>query len=198
MQFYYTHTFFFTVLSISMLSISAEDDAECRNNTKTEAKAIVPLQQGSLLDVSEFTQIYPSAIDKKGNIQTEPILFKITKKGNGSKAAKGEMVTVHYTGCLPQDIISTKIMIAQAKIAQNNRIKVGVKFDSSIDRGQTFKFKLGTGMVIPGWDTMVADMKIGEKRIVILPANQAYGPRAQGTIPANATLIFEIELIAAS
>ena len=75
---------------------------------------------------------------------------------------------------------------------------VGPKFDSSYDRNQTFKFKLGMRQVISGWDKMLATMKPGEKRIVVLPAKEAYGTRATGNIAANSTLIFEIEFISAA
>ncbi|MBP6869480.1 FKBP-type peptidyl-prolyl cis-trans isomerase [Candidatus Babeliales bacterium] len=159
-------------------------------------KVVTQLQQGDMLKISEFTELYPSPLDKSGNVQVDPILSKITRQGTGPKALIGEMMTVHYTGCLPAKMDSTKNMVIRSKI--ENSIKVGAQFDSSVKRGQPFQFKLGAKQVIPGWDFILAQMKVGEKRIVILPANQAYGARATGSIPANSTLIFEIELIKAS
>ncbi len=94
--------------------------------------------------------------------------------GTGAEAMAGKSVTVHYTGTL-QD---------------------GTKFDSSVDRNQSFSFTLGAGQVIPGWDEGVAGMKVGGKRKLVVPPNLAYG--AQGyppVIPANATLTFDIELL---
>ncbi len=92
---------------------------------------------------------------------------------------KGDTAVVHYTGWL------------------DNKGKQGAKFDSSVDRKTPFTFKVGVGQVIQGWDEMVLAMKIGEKRRVTIPSHLAYGLRgAGGIIPPNATLIFEIELIA--
>lgn len=92
----------------------------------------------------------------------------------------GKVVTVHYTGWL----------YAPEKADQK-----GTKFDSSVDRGQKFQFVLGVGHVIKGWDEGVADMKVGEKRLLIIPPQLGYGARGAGKIiPGNATLVFEVEL----
>ena len=102
-----------------------------------------------------------------------------TTVGTGDEAARGKKVTVHYTGWL-----------------YNNGEK-GKKFDSSVDRGEPFSFNLGAGQVIPGWDQGVAGMKVGGKRTLIIPASLGYGARgAGGVIPPNATLVFEVELLA--
>ena len=101
-----------------------------------------------------------------------------TTIGTGDEATRGKKVTVHYTGWL-----------------YNNGEK-GKKFDSSVDRGEPFTFNLGAGQVIPGWDQGVAGMKVGGKRTLIIPADLAYGSRgAGGVIPANATLMFDVELL---
>ncbi|GAB4292593.1 MAG: FKBP-type peptidyl-prolyl cis-trans isomerase [Thiohalomonadaceae bacterium] len=96
-------------------------------------------------------------------------------EGNGETAQAGQMVTVHYTGWLEN----------------------GQKFDSSKDRNDPFRFKLGAGQVIRGWDEGVTGMKIGGTRKLTIPANLGYGARgAGGVIPPNATLIFDVELLA--
>ena len=94
--------------------------------------------------------------------------------GDGAEATPGKTVSVHYTGTLTN----------------------GKKFDSSLDRGQPFKFPLGAGRVIKGWDQGVAGMKVGGKRKLTIPPHLGYGPRgAGGIIPPNATLVFEVELL---
>ena len=100
-----------------------------------------------------------------------------TQPGTGAEARKGQTVTVHYTGWLYQNG------------------QQGAKFDSSRDRNDPFRFALGAGMVIRGWDEGVAGMKVGGKRQLIIPADLGYGATGGGTIPPNATLIFEVELL---
>ena len=100
--------------------------------------------------------------------------YEDTVVGTGAEAVKGKPVQVHYTGTLEN----------------------GKKFDSSKDRGKPFAFKLGGGQVIKGWDEGVAGMKIGGTRKLVIPGNLAYGGQGiPGTIPANATLHFEVELL---
>lgn len=101
-----------------------------------------------------------------------------TVVGTGKEATTGKSVEVHYTGWLYEDG------------------KKGKKFDSSVDRGTPFKFNLGSGQVIRGWDEGVVGMKEGGKRTLIIPAELGYGTRgAAGVIPPNATLMFDVELI---
>lgn len=97
--------------------------------------------------------------------------------GNGASPKRGQTVTVHYTGWLPD----------------------GTKFDSSVDRNEPFSFALGTGQVIQGWDQGVAGMRVGDKARLTIPPELAYGARGYpGAIPPNATLIFEVELLSIS
>lgn len=94
--------------------------------------------------------------------------------GSGAEAVAGKRVTVHYVGTLTN----------------------GSKFDSSRDRGQGFTFKLGVGQVISGWDQGVAGMKIGGVRKLTIPPELGYGARGfPPVIPANSTLLFEVELL---
>lgn len=95
--------------------------------------------------------------------------------GKGSEAVAFSVIDVHYTG----------------------RLSDGKKFDSSIDRGEPIRFTLGAGQVIPGWDLGIRGMKPGGKRVLTIPPELAYGERgAGGVIPPNATLVFEVELVA--
>ncbi len=99
--------------------------------------------------------------------------------GTGDEAVKGATVEVHYTGWLYE------------KGAR------GQKFDSSRDRNQPFRFPLGGGRVIKGWDEGVAGMKVGGKRELIIPPELGYGAQGAGggAIPPNATLNFDVELL---
>ena len=99
--------------------------------------------------------------------------------GAGDEAQAGKKVKVHYTGWL---------------FYGGER---GKKFDSSKDRGEPFEFALGAGQVIKGWDEGVQGMRVGGTRVLTIPPGLAYGARgAGGVIPPNATLIFEVELLA--
>ncbi len=110
------------------------------------------------------------------------LMITTTQTGSGAAAAAGNAVSVHYTGWLYEPE------------SEGGR---GSKFDSSVDRGQPFGFALGAGRVIAGWDEGVAGMLIGEKRELIIPPDLAYGSRgAGGVIPPDATLLFEVELLA--
>lgn len=155
-----------TYMICSILLMSHASIFPKPNTSHTTQKSTKMLKQGDKLDLSTYTTL------------SNGIQFKIIQKGSTSQPLRGEKVTVDYTGWLLE-----------------GKDHVGTKFDSSVDRGQKFQFPVGLGHVITGWDIMVADMKIGEKRIVILPPAYAYGSRGAGNvIKPNSTLIFEIEL----
>jgi len=102
------------------------------------------------------------------------IYYIIQRQGTGNQPARGNNVSVHYTG----------------------RLLNGTVFDSSANRGRPIEFAAGTGRVIQGWDEIVLQMRAGEKRLVIIPPELGYGDRAVGgVIPANSFLVFEMELI---
>jgi len=116
-----------------------------------------------------------------GKTMTTPSGLQITDTaiGTGPKPKPGQICVMHYTGWLYE-----------------NGAK-GKKFDSSVDRGQPFEFKIAAGQVIRGWDEGVATMAVGGKRTLIIPPNLGYGSRgAGGVIPPNATLMFDVELLA--
>jgi FKBP-type peptidyl-prolyl cis-trans isomerase FkpA len=93
--------------------------------------------------------------------------------GTGATAVAGDNVTVNYIGTFTN----------------------GTKFDSSYDRNQHYTFRLGVGAVIAGWDQGVVGMRVGGKRRLTIPPNLAYGNQANGPIPANSTLRFDIDLL---
>lgn len=101
--------------------------------------------------------------------------------GSGAVATSGKDVAVHYTGWLYDD---------------KSPDQRGTKFDSSVDRGEPLVFLLGAGRVIRGWDEGVAGMRVGGKRLLLIPPEYGYGRKgAGGVIPANASLVFEVELL---
>jgi peptidylprolyl isomerase len=122
----------------------------------------------------------PAIAQTAGATVTTPSGLKITdsKVGTGASPKTGQTCVMHYTGWLYE-----------------NGAK-GKKFDSSVDRGQPFEFKIGMQQVIAGWDEGVSTMKVGGKRTLIIPPALGYGSRgAGGVIPPNATLIFDVELL---
>src|SRR2546421_8256516 len=124
-----------------------------------------------------LSQFSLSAQEKKGKevVTKSGLKYEDLKVGDGQEAKKDDVVSVHYTG----------------------RLTDGKKFDSSLDRDQPFEFQLGAGKVIKGWDEGVAGMKVGGKRKLTIPPELAYGKRGAGrAIPPDATLVFEVELLA--
>ncbi len=103
------------------------------------------------------------------------LIYTDTVVGEGDSPSTGQLVTVHYRGTLEN----------------------GTEFDSSYRRNQPFTFQIGVGQVIKGWDEGVASMRVGGKRTLVIPPDLGYGSRgAGGVIPPNATLNFEVELLA--
>jgi FKBP-type peptidyl-prolyl cis-trans isomerase len=94
--------------------------------------------------------------------------------GTGQEAATGDMVAVHYVG----------------------KLQNGTEFDNSVKRGAPIEFTLGSGQVIAGWEEGIAGMKVGGERTLVIPPEKAYGEQGIGPIPPNATLVFQVELVA--
>jgi peptidylprolyl isomerase len=121
--------------------------------------------------MNEIAARWPDAVKD----EETGIYYVIKTEGTGSKPASGKKIEVHYTGMFMD----------------------GRTFDSSRDRKETFKFNVGSRQVIPGWDASLLDMKKGERRIIILPPDMAYGSRGAGNglIPPDSWLVFDVELI---
>ncbi len=118
-----------------------------------------------------------ASVEAVASPSADSLQIKDLEVGQGAEAVVGQAVTVHYTGKLTD----------------------GTKFDSSLDRDQPFRFVLGAGQVIRGWDKGIVGMRVGGKRRLTIPAELAYGDRGvPGVIPKNATLVFEVELLGVS
>ena len=126
-------------------------------------------------DKNPNQSVQAQKINNNDNNKTMELEIKTTQEGTGERQVKiGDTISVHYTGKLTD----------------------GTKFDSSVDRGVPFEFTVGQGMVIQGWEQGFLGAKVGEKRTLTIPAEMGYGARAVGSIPANSTLIFDVELVA--
>jgi len=118
---------------------------------------------------------YPGILSQN-KVQSTPsgLRYVDVVEGTGAQAGAGQTVTVHYTGFLMDS----------------------TKFDSSVDRGEPFQFRLGAGQVIKGWDQGVLGMKVGGKRKLIIPSQLGYGDRGiPRVIPPGAQLVFDVELL---
>jgi FKBP-type peptidyl-prolyl cis-trans isomerase FkpA len=129
-----------------------------------------------LFSTSEGRSAGPSAPSRMhATVSSTGLTIEDTRLGQGAPAAPGHVLKVHYTGWLAG----------------------GRKFDSSRDREQAFEFSLAEGEVIPGWHEGVQGMKVGGQRRLVVPPHLGYGEQgADGTVPPNATLVFDLELLA--
>lgn len=157
------------VLLIVAQVTGSRDSAIAANLIETETAPVVQVAQAA--DLKPMTT--PNAENKETVTTASGLKYTEVVEGTGETPQNGQVVTVHYTGTLTD----------------------GTKFDSSRDRGQPFKFKIGVGQVIKGWDEGVGTMKVGGRRMLEIPAELGYGSRGIGPIPPNSTLLFDVELL---
>ena len=146
-----------------------EDTSEVLSTAlNDEQAALVVNSEGGDAALAEAIDEGSSASGRIERLIIDDIVF-----GQGEEVTVGDQATVHYIGTL-----------------QN-----GQQFDNSYVRGEPFTFTLGEGRVIPGWEEGVKGMKVGGQRVLVVPSELAYGSKGAGPIPANATLVFAIELL---
>ncbi|MEK7462066.1 MAG: FKBP-type peptidyl-prolyl cis-trans isomerase [Patescibacteria group bacterium] len=140
-----------------------------RQNAAVADSEVVVVAAGE--ETAKRTEAITQAADSNGVVKS--MIIEDIKKGEGAEVKAGDNVSVHYIGTL-----------------QN-----GTEFDNSRKRGEPFTFTVGGGQVIKGWEEGLIGMKVGGQRILVIPPEKAYGVNGVGPIPANATLVFAIELI---
>lgn len=136
-----------------------------------QAASIIVIEDGVEPDVQAQANAVAAAMDENGNLRK--IVVDEVVLGTGPELTTGDTAVVHYVG----------------------RLQNGQEFDNSNKRGEPFTFTIGTGQVIAGWDEGLLGMKVGGQRILVIPAEKAYGSRGAGPIPPNATLVFAVELL---
>ena len=163
------------VLSLMAFAGCGDDKEEPASATSTPEAAATPAGTYTPGEISKDLKKEPEVPQPEGTPPTELVVEDIVK-GDGKKAKSGDKIAVQYTGV---------------------SFSTGEKFDASWDRGaQPFEFGLGAGQVIPGWDQGVAGMRVGGRRLLVIPPDLGYG--AQGSPPViapNETLLFVVDLV---
>jgi peptidylprolyl isomerase len=157
---------------------SDKPDSTSRSDKPTAQSGSAAIASPSLTAAARPPAVVAAISGAKMLSTANGVKYQDSVVGAGSVAATGQTVSVHYTGWLMEGG------------------KLGRKFDSSIERGQAFKFPLGSGRVIKGWDEGIVGMKVGGTRVLTIPPELAYGARGAGAvIPPGATLVFEVKLL---
>lgn len=169
---------YFIIIGILLVLVVGGGIYAVASNSSAKTQS-TPLPQPSISDtIQESATPLPSpqaVATSSGKIITMDNGLQIQDEvvGTGAEAVAGKKVTVNYVGTLID----------------------GTKFDSSYDHGTPFSFNIGAGEVIVGWDQGLSGMKVGGKRKLVIPPSLGYGSQAVGPIPANSTLVFEVELL---
>lgn len=157
-------------LALYLINVETSVLTSATSDTQLAQTAVVTVG-GKGDDKTELRNALLEGTNKNGTV--EKLIIDDVVIGGGTEAKTGDTVSVHYVGTLPN----------------------GQEFDSSVKRGEPFAFTLGEGRVIKGWEEGVVGMKIGGKRILVIPSDLAYGDQGYGPIPPKATLVFSIELL---
>lgn len=160
------------LMAVALLLLRVDTNTSSLSMVEDESQtaSVVSVSDEGDSDVA-LTNSIKESLDASGNIDT--MIIDDVVVGEGDEVVAGDTVSVHYIGTL-QD---------------------GQQFDNSYTKGTPFSFTIGEGRVIKGWEQGLVGMKVGGQRILVIPAELAYGANAIGPIPANSTLVFAIELI---
>ena len=168
-------TIIFIILAVAVLFLASKylpnilsSDSADEPTVAAEAVAEESAMETSETNIQEVANMEAQTIKQDNGLEITTL-----KAGTGEGAVVGNSVTVHYVGTLTN----------------------GAKFDSSRDRNQPFTVVLGQNRVIPGWEQGLLGIKAGELRKLVIPSDLAYGPQELPGIPANSTLVFEIEAL---
>lgn len=162
------------LVAIVLISVAGDDDDEAAVLQPTPVATIAAPTPTLPAQTPGTPPASPPAVDGDVVATGTGLQYIDVVAGTGGLPANGDRVVVNYTGWLQSD---------------------GTMFDSSVDNPEPFAFILGTGSVIPGWDEGVLTMQKGGQRRLIIPPELAYGSAGQGSIPPNATLVFDVTLI---
>jgi hypothetical protein len=156
-------------------TVAAQQRSEARHAKQKRTRVIAAVIVVALVAGAAAYIFVPGLPGRAGAEVTTGSGLKYTDLvvGTGPSPRAGQTAVVHYTGTLTD----------------------GTKFDSSVDKGQPYSFPLGRGQVIKGWDEGIATMKVGGKRKLVVPPVLGYGPMPRPNIPANSTLLFDVELL---
>jgi FKBP-type peptidyl-prolyl cis-trans isomerase len=163
----------FAIVTALIAGCGAEKKQESKPASEPQAAPAAQAAQPAAQPPQEATRAQTTGKASDTVKTSTGLKYIVLKKGSGQTPKAGQIVKAHYTG----------------------KFLDGKVFDSSIPRGEPIAFPVGKGHVIKGWDEAILTMSKGEKRILIIPPQLAYGPDGMGPIPPNATLIFEVELV---
>ncbi|GAA4312700.1 FKBP-type peptidyl-prolyl cis-trans isomerase [Nibribacter koreensis] len=156
-------------LCLVMTLLSCKDDTNPYDNFDAAAQAEFEDKQ-----IKAYLQEFMGLTEKDYTRTASGLYYVVKTAGNGVKPVNGQEVEMHYVGRFVSD---------------------SQKFDSSYDRAKTFKFILGIGKVIKGWDEGVLLMSKGEKGLLLIPSHLGYGRYGSGSVPGNTPIMFDVELL---
>jgi peptidylprolyl isomerase len=152
----------------------SEEATEAPTEAATEAAPTGPTEGKTGVKVSGKEGEKPEIEVPEGTEPPSELTIEDLKEGDGAEAKSGSTISVNYSGVLFKD---------------------GTEFDNSFDRGEPISFPLGAGQVIPGWDQGFEGMKVGGRRVLVIPSELAYGPTGQGPIGPDEALVFVVDLV---